>query len=215
MIAPHTRVRPGLRAWHILLIIALSSTPFLACYGYLFVSIFPWPSLIPQEPLPTIHQAAAAGDWATIRQELDAGTSLDLQASATGTTPLIIAAAEGHTEIVQRLIVEGANLRAAMRGGDQAIHIAHSSAIPLLLAAGADIEAKTDFGQTPLMCQAIRNRKGDDLQAIRILLQAGASARYRDHYGRTAAQLVAGFPDADGRVLGILRQAQAEPPTAD
>ena len=39
MIASHAPARPGLRAWHILLIIGASATRALAFYGYLFVSI--------------------------------------------------------------------------------------------------------------------------------------------------------------------------------
>ena len=93
--------------------------------------------------------------------------------------------------------------------GYRAIHVAHSSVIPILLEAGADLEARTAFAQTPLMTQAVRTRTGIDVSALEILLEAGADPFATDMYGtRTARVLVEGFPDADAGVIEVLRRGE-------
>jgi len=186
---------------------------FVAMYLYLFVSIMPRFWSQSSAPLPTIHLAAAAGDRAAIQAELDAGVSIDLATVdapswSDGTTPLHVATWRGDADLTRWLIEEGANIEAVCRGGDQPIHIAHSSVIPLLLEAGADLEALTDFHQTPLMRHALTNRRRGDIESIRVLLDAGANPDATDKEGRTAVELLEGFPYADPEVLRLLKDAE-------
>ncbi len=55
--------------------------------------------------------------------------------------------------------------------------------IETLLKAGADIEAKDEYGSTPLMWAA----RHDNPEVIEVLLKAGVNAKAKDKEGKTAA----------------------------
>jgi len=87
-------------------------------------------------------------------------------------------------------------MMAAMRGcGWTALHdtvfAAHggdTEVIPVLLAAGADLNAPAGCGQTPLIAAASFGR----LEAVRVLLAHGADATRRDETGQTAVFMAHG-----------------------
>jgi ankyrin repeat protein len=83
------------------------------------------------------------------------------------------------------------------------------SAIPPLVEAGLDLEARDAHGRTPLMAAALVRRP----YSVKVLLQAGADADAKDRSGMTARQLLeARHPEA-GRpsdVQDILRLLNAE-----
>lgn len=112
-----------------------------------------------------LMQAARSGDTDTVRLLLDAGADVNRR-NAGGMTALSWATCSNHPEIVSLLLSAGAlvnvpttNCGAALhsysRTGCTELHMAalHGSTacIPLLLAAGADIEAQDMFGRTPFI----------------------------------------------------------------
>ena len=92
-----------------------------------------------------------------------------------GATPLLLACQEGHLEIVQALLAAGANLRARTLRGHAALHYAskngHLGVVKVLLdAAGIEIDAVDNFGNTPLLLACSTGK----LEVVRELLKQGA-----------------------------------------
>jgi ankyrin repeat protein len=144
-----------------------------------------------------------------------------------GTTPLIRAAKAGDTDSIQLLVAHGAlpNLPQAngvtplmaatglrsytidTRGRFKTEQEAIASA-KLLLAAGADINAQDELGQTALHGAAFQG--WNDL--VRFLVENGADVMAADHQGKTALDA------ALGKIRGVGRGATAvnpHPDTAD
>ena len=102
------------------------------------------------------------------------------------------AASEGHEEIVKLLLARGADVNgwhtALMQtlpgsGGKTALMEANSPAkIKLLVARGAQLNAKDEEGETALMHAVDRG----DVEVVDALLQAGADASVQDAAGATA-----------------------------
>jgi ankyrin repeat protein len=87
-----------------------------------------------------IH-AAVAGDADTVR-ELAASPNVDVNAlDDDWNTPLMLAAREGHDEVVQALIIAKANINARNRQGKTALALAadggHDETVRVLVQAGA------------------------------------------------------------------------------
>jgi uncharacterized protein len=119
---------------------------------------------------PPLHDAAKAGDLEKIRAELAAGVPVGLRVSEvhssgvlrddwTDTTPLMWAASRGQAAAVQ-----------------------------FLIEAGADVNAQSSDGVTPLMAAAgaIPTLDGDPLACVEALLAAGGKVEDVDRNGHTA-----------------------------
>ena len=88
-----------------------------------------------------LFHAVAAGDVDTVR-ELIASPNVDINAlDEDWNTPLMVAAREGHDEIVQTLIIAKANINARNRQGKTALALAadggHDETVRVLVQAGA------------------------------------------------------------------------------
>jgi ankyrin repeat protein len=68
-------------------------------------------------PSVDIHQAAKAGNIKAVKQHLDAGADVELKCVNCGGTVLGHAAEEGHKEIAELLIAEGADVNAKVVSG--------------------------------------------------------------------------------------------------
>jgi ankyrin repeat protein len=113
--------------------------------------------------------------------------------SADGFTPLQLAAFFGHPAAVRLLVDRGADVRAVSANPSrlQALHSAaaggHTEIAGLLLAAGADPNARQRGGFTPLMAAAA----GGDEPLVDVLIDGGADPTARGDDGKTAADLAA------------------------
>lgn len=99
-----------------------------------------------------IHAATFLGNIKAINQHIKAGTDLN-QKDQYGSTPLIIAATFGKTEVAQALIVGGADLNLKSTEGSTPLHTAafycRTEIVEALLEHGADKTLKNSYGSTP------------------------------------------------------------------
>ena len=100
-----------------------------------------------------IHMASLQGDVAAIRLHIEAGSDLN-EKDPYGSTPLIIAATFGKTEVAGVLIEAGADLNITNNDGGTALHAAaflcRPEIVKSLLEHGADKSLKDGYGNTPL-----------------------------------------------------------------
>lgn len=107
---------------------------------------------VPPAELPTLWEAAAAGDIDALEAHRKAGTSLNSLEPEVGVTPLTVAAGSDELDTVRWLLANGADVNA--RGGDggssllAAAFLGRAEAVRILLDAGADAGARNDNGMT-------------------------------------------------------------------
>ena len=127
---------------------------------------------------------------ASMSGDLETATEL----LARGAAPSAVGLAESITfdnpHITRLLLERGADASIEERTGVTLLHWAvitnRPDAIPLLVAAGLDVNRKDSFGFTPLMYAATINQGHTRL--IGALLAAGADRGVRNHEGRTAQE---------------------------
>ncbi|MEJ2238211.1 MAG: serine hydrolase [Gemmatimonadales bacterium] len=104
-------------------------------------------------PALSVHAAAFQGNVAAIRQHIEAGSDLNAK-DAYGSTPLIVAAAFGKSEVARALIDGGADLNLTNNDGGTALHTAaflcRTEIVEALLDAGANKYRRDNFANTPL-----------------------------------------------------------------
>jgi ankyrin repeat protein len=110
----------------------------------------------PQPPDISIHQAAKEGNIVAVKQHLAAGTNANVWDKQLGETPLLKAASWGHKETAE-----------------------------LLIANGADVNAKNRNGSTPLHNAAI----GGHNEIVKLLIAAGADVNAKRSDGATPLDL--------------------------
>lgn len=109
--------------------------------------------------------ASSLGHGGVVVELLKAGASLE----ASDTSPLILAAEGGHSDIVRMLLDHGANPGLCLSDGETAIHRAaangHAEGLKILLDTGADAKVVDRNGQTPLM-RAVSNQHWSVVQVL-------------------------------------------------
>jgi ankyrin repeat protein len=110
----------------------------------------------------SIFDAVEAGDLAFIKS-----FSGDINATNYyGSTPLIVAAAEGYAEVVKALLAAHADIHATNKGGQNALMNASGpEVVKSLVQAGLDVNEKDRSGNTPLIL-AVNMKKTDTVKAL-------------------------------------------------
>jgi ankyrin repeat protein len=125
--------------------------------------------------------ASMTGDLDNVRLLLKRGAEPSAEALSESVT-------FGYPEVVKSLIDAGADATISEGSGINLVHWAtitnRPEVIPVLLAAKADINAEDEFGFTPLMYAATVDE--GDIDAITVLLKAGADRNIRNKENRTA-----------------------------
>jgi len=145
-----------------------------------------------------LHYAIRAGGEQTFQLMLD--RLRDVEAAASCLDNLLgRSAEEGHSTLVKLVLEKGSNVNTRLRDGQTPLHLAvlsaHKAAAEQLLNHGADIEAKNDTGNTPLLCAISRNYHGMSgrcEEVVQLLLDRGAATETRNgEQGWTALSLAA------------------------
>jgi ankyrin repeat protein len=107
--------------------------------------------------LTPLHGAAYAGSLATVRLLVESGAAVNDAENVFKVTPLIVAAEEGHADVISFLAGHGADLEWTERGGYTALSRAtfrdHPEAIKALAKAGAKCQSKEQIGPWAAVCE--------------------------------------------------------------
>ena len=149
-----------------------------------------------------LHDAAYKNHPEIAQLLIDAGADIEAK-NRHGETPLHRTAWQGSVETLHVLLQAGADVNILttgwIRGG--ALHYAalrnHPAIAQILIDAGADIDAKTDYGATPLRYAAQEGNTG----VARILLEAGANQNARKNDGSTTFMAAANYGRKPSRSL--------------
>jgi hypothetical protein len=85
------------------------------------------------EPKSPIHDAAATGDLAGLKQAINKGGGIDSSKDDNRVTPMMLACKGGHLEIVQYLLGAGASLYYQDKDGNYPLHYAAMHADPAVV----------------------------------------------------------------------------------
>ncbi|MBK8239355.1 MAG: ankyrin repeat domain-containing protein [Deltaproteobacteria bacterium] len=154
--------------------------------------------------------AASRGDAAAVEAAMARGARPDavsdtvVEGISFAAPAIVLAARDGHVEVVRALLRAGAKVDARTGlGGETALVSAaidgHADVVDALLVAGASVDLPNAWGKTALMWAS---DNGHDA-AVRRLLAGGADVTRRCDEGRTAAD----YAD-DPAVLALLRGAE-------
>ena len=156
-----------------------------------------------QIPCHTALQLAAERGHVKIAALLASAPDIDLElADSRGLTPLLIAWRKGHLDVVEVLLHHGAISTGSPNvwQGNSLLHgaawLCNTELVRLLLALGADVNARNAAGSTPLIAAVIstdiedarlrNNKAANCIPVMRLLLKAGAKFRLRNDAGHTA-----------------------------
>lgn len=134
------------------------------------------------EMAKALHVAAWKGYVSSLRALLTNGCPPNFH-DANGNTALILACRNGHDNIVEELLKFGVNVnKANFRVRATALHWActrdNIECAKMILKAGAEINAKTMSGRTPIFMAA----RADNDEIVDLLLRSGADPSIQDNH---------------------------------
>lgn len=138
-----------------------------------------------------ISAAIRGGNVEVFQAFLDNGLDVNQPFSPTvGVTPIFRTIEKKQMAILKLLIEKGASVGYDPSGSSTPLHTAAGiwpEAVPVLLEASADVQARSNIGRTPLMSAAF----GNQIQSLELLMTAGVDLEDRDKEGTTALILAA------------------------
>ena len=168
-------------------------------------------STVTKKGATPLHAAVETGDVAKVTLLLARGADVNAALTQAGFTPLHYAAFIDHADVARTLLKGGAkpDARIPAFGNTTAVIEAalagNAKVLEVLIAAGADVDAKDDEGRTALMYAVWRDPGYAD--AAELLLRAGADVKSRMPDGTTALALAEQSTNA--RFATLLRAAGA------
>jgi hypothetical protein len=133
----------------------------------------------------SLRERTEQGDLAGVLDALKRGADIETE-SHFGWTPLMVAASNGHREIFDALIGQGAHVDAHDKLHESVLMISarlgHTEFVQTLLDHGADVNRANAGGYTALMNAA----EGGHLEIVQILLSHGARVTERNRDDQTA-----------------------------
>lgn len=134
--------------------------------------------------ITAFHDAVRKGDVPTVRAMLARDGSLATSVGEYRFQPVHLLDMYFEREILDLLLAGGADVNARNDEGVTILHIiTDEDAVPILIARGADREARDTRGWTPLIMQA---QERDSEGILAALLRAGADPNARGNRGETA-----------------------------
>lgn len=132
-----------------------------------------------------IHDAAEQGDLASVKQLVSENRDLISEQDDAGSTPLHVAATNGHKKIVKYLLKKGAEIDAGDNEHSTPLHVAaqsgHLNVVEYLVAKGADLHFQDDNGASTLHWAAYNGH----IEVADFLLKKGADLEARKTGGST------------------------------
>jgi ankyrin repeat protein len=155
-----------------------------------------------------LNEAARHGEIATVRQLVENGT--DVNATSGDVFPLLVASCNGHTAVVEYLLLKGANPNVSNAEGTTALLCAsyngHQEVAKALLNAGARVnDVVTEYQITALM---VSSRVGHT-SLVKLLLDSGADPNQLDVRGTSALHRAVYLGNSD--IVRMLVEAGANP----
>lgn len=148
--------------------------------------------------------AVSDGNLAEAKKWLKQRPSLVFTTDNKGRTPLDLAVEGDHKEVAEFLIANKANVMAweGKGKGVTPLHVAagrSTAMVKLLIAKGANVNARTSGGATPLfLCNSVENAK--------VLLARGAKINARDKEGWTALDMAVYEGQGHEHMIDFLRR---------
>lgn len=148
------------------------------------------------DTVKVFHKAVHVGDVNKTRAMLASDSSLATSVDEFRFQPIHLLDMYFEPEILELLLANGADVNARNDKGVTLLHIiTEPDAIPLLVKKGADLEARDSGGRTPLIAHAGEQANGPDV--VEALLAAGADPNARGASGETALSIARGGPDVE------------------
>ncbi|WPB79255.1 ankyrin repeat domain-containing protein [Archangium violaceum] len=152
--------------------------------------------------------ASANGHLEMVQLLLENGPGIEIRDS-NGNTALSYAVGKGHTAIVDALLKAGASVRSPAEPGRTPLHEAvDPDSAELLLAAGAELDARDKSSSTPLLSALGRKKP----EVVKVFLRHKADVRLADRDGTTALHAAARFST---ELSSLLLEAGAPFDTSD
>jgi ankyrin repeat protein len=135
-----------------------------------------------------LHEAAAAGQLARVRQIVDKNPTLAKSFSPDGFPVFALPAVFGHLEVAEYLLGKGADVNAVATNGTGynaltgAVASGHTAIVSWLLANGADPNYRYAAGYSPLLTAAANGHLG----IVSLLLASGADLHAKTNDGKSA-----------------------------
>ncbi len=167
----------------------------------------------PQKSM-SLHDHAKAGNLSGVKQLLAEGRDVN-ESDANGASPLHLAAAFDHAEVLAYLVENGADIEAKTReGGHTGLHLAAmrnaEESVKRLLSLKAQVDSRDEQGNTPL---ALAAQEGS-FEAASLLIKNGADLESRKLDETGATPLIIAALSGHESVVQLLLISGANPHAA-